>query len=148
MRLEEDPVEQRALNMNLELRLRWEGDRPEQGPSRTQCSHLLSYPQGPMGSWSHTWMPGPSVSGDLPEPRGKMRGAGALQSFPVTRLSCLSTCTLGGPQVKRGSSSLLENGYGGDREHSGFVPHFPYATIVTPPGYTGVGAAPSPWDKR
>ncbi|GAB5583161.1 glycine-rich cell wall structural protein-like isoform X30 [Prionailurus iriomotensis] len=50
----------------------------------------------------------------------------------------------GSPEVKRGGSGLLGNGYGGERHHSGPVRHSPGATIVAPPGALGLSLGLSP----
>lgn len=44
MGLEEGLVEQRALSMSLEPGLKWEDNRPEQGPLLIQYFHFPSLP--------------------------------------------------------------------------------------------------------
>lgn len=71
-----------------------------------------------------------------------MKLGGALKSS-VTQVPWL-VCALGGPEVKRGSSGPLENGYGGEGEPMALFPTLPMPPLS--PFQAALGDAPSPWE--
>ncbi|XP_034878318.1 RNA-binding protein FUS-like isoform X1 [Mirounga leonina] len=103
-------------------------------PSTGRAGALRGSSWPSMQPWGLALKPGYGTGGEYPGVRSQPATYGQLRPE-------LGPGPFGNPEVKRGSSGPLGNGYGGERGHGGPVPYSPYVTIIAPPGCTGAVSA-------